>query len=208
MIRNIAFIHTVAMLVDRFRPRFQQELPATRCFHMLDESVLQDLLREGPSPSITRRVVALATLAADAGADELDVVPDFGALADRDSRLLLDDLAAISSLGLPVKVIVESGRLEAEALELLVEVSLDAGVRFLKSGSGFGPPVTVAQVQRLRQLARGRAGIKASGGINSLEMALELVEAGATRLGTSRGILLMQALRQPAAPSDAPTTLT
>ena len=69
MIRNIAFIHTVAMLVDRFRPRFQQELPATRCFHMLDESVLQDLLREGPSPSITRRVVALATLAADAGAD-------------------------------------------------------------------------------------------------------------------------------------------
>lgn len=62
--------------------------------------------------------LAEAEAAADAGADELDVVPDFGALADRDSRLLLDDLAAISSLGLPVKVIVESGRLEAEALEL------------------------------------------------------------------------------------------
>jgi deoxyribose-phosphate aldolase len=78
----------------------------------------------------------------------------------------------------------------------LVEVSLDAGVRFLKSGSGFGPPVTVAQVQRLRQLARGRAGIKASGGINSLELALDLVEAGATRLGTSRGVALMEALRR------------
>jgi deoxyribose-phosphate aldolase len=140
--------------------------------------------------------LAEAEAAADAGADELDVVPDFGALADRDSRLLLDDLAAISSLGLPVKVIVESGRLEAEALELLVEVSLDAGVRFLKSGSGFGPPVTVAQVQRLRQLARGRAGIKASGGINSLELALDLVEAGATRLGTSRGVALMESLRR------------
>ena len=140
--------------------------------------------------------LAEAEAAADAGADELDVVPDFGALADRDSRLLLDDLAAITSLGLPVKVIVESGRLEAEALELLVEVSLDAGVRFLKSGSGFGPPVTVAQVQRLRQLARGRAGIKASGGITSLELALDLVEAGATRLGTSRGVALMEALRR------------
>jgi Asp/Glu/hydantoin racemase len=69
VIRNVAFIHTVAMLVERFRPRFQAELPDTRCFHMLDESVLQDLLKGGPSPSITRRIVGLATLAADAGAD-------------------------------------------------------------------------------------------------------------------------------------------
>jgi hypothetical protein len=44
MIRRIAFIHTVAMLVERFRPRFQSELPDADCFHMLDESVLQDLI--------------------------------------------------------------------------------------------------------------------------------------------------------------------
>ena len=69
MIRRIAFIHTVAMLVDRFRPRFQAELPEADCFHMLDESVLQDLLRSGPSAAITRRVTGLATLAADAGAE-------------------------------------------------------------------------------------------------------------------------------------------
>lgn len=69
MIRRIAFIHTVAMLVERFRPRFQLELPDTDCFHMLDESVLQDLLRQGPSAAITRRVCGLATLAADAGAE-------------------------------------------------------------------------------------------------------------------------------------------
>lgn len=68
-IRTIAFIHTVALLVERFRPRFAAELRQQRCFHMLDESVLQDLLREGPSPAITRRIVTLATLAADAGAD-------------------------------------------------------------------------------------------------------------------------------------------
>jgi Asp/Glu/hydantoin racemase len=69
MIRCIAFIHTVALLVERFRPRFQAELPQQRCFHLLDESVLQDLLRDGPSPAITRRIATLATLAADAGAD-------------------------------------------------------------------------------------------------------------------------------------------
>jgi deoxyribose-phosphate aldolase len=53
----------------------------------------------------------------------------------------------------------------------------------------------VEHVKRLRQLARGRAAVKASGGINSLEQAFELVEAGASRLGTSRGVALLQALR-------------
>jgi deoxyribose-phosphate aldolase len=144
-------------------------------------------------PAIKR---AEAEMAVAAGADELDVVPDFGALADRQGTAVLDDLAALTDLGLPVKVILEMGRLDPEALALLVEVSLDAGVRFLKTGSGFGPPVTPAQVERLRELARGRAGVKASGGIADLEQALALVEAGADRLGTSRGVALMQALRQ------------
>ena len=89
----------------------------------------------------------------------------------------------------------EVGRLGPEALELLVEVSIDAGARFLKTGSGFGPAVTAAQVGRLRELARGRAAIKASGGIGGLEQAYDLVEAGASRIGTSRGVALMQALR-------------
>ena len=138
---------------------------------------------------------AEAELAAAAGADELDVVPDFGALAEGDGSSVLADLAPICELGVPVKVIVEAGRLEPEALELLVEVSIDAGARFLKTGSGFGPAVTPVQIGRLRELARGRAAIKASGGISNLEQAYGLVEAGASRLGTSRGVALMQALR-------------
>ena len=139
--------------------------------------------------------LAEAVAAAEAGADELDVVPDFGALADRQSTPIHDELAAICELGLPVKVILEVGRLDPDSLALLVEISIDAGARFLKTGSGFGPPVTVEQVGQLRDLARGRAAIKASGGIASLEQALALVEAGATRLGTSRGVALAQAMR-------------
>ena len=139
--------------------------------------------------------LAEAVAAAEAGADELDVVPDFGALADRQSTPIHDELAAICELGLPVKVILEVGRLDPDALALLVEISIDAGARFLKSGSGFGPAVTVDHIEQLRQLARGRAAIKASGGIANLEHALALVEAGATRLGTSRGVALAQAMR-------------
>jgi len=150
----------------------------------------------GAIPSHVKRAEAEA--AAAAGADELDVVPDFGALADGNSGAVLDDLAGLTDLGLPVKVILEMGRLDPAALELLVEVSIDAGARWLKSGSGFGAPVSAAQVQRLQELARGRAAVKAAGGIADLEQAFALVEAGATRLGTSRGVALMQALRHPA----------
>ncbi len=138
---------------------------------------------------------AEAETVAALGADELDVVPDFGALADGRGNVVFDELAALCELDLPVKVILEVGRLSPEAIELAVAVSIDAGVTFLKTGTGFGPPVTVDQVRQLRQLARGRAAVKASGGISSLEMALDLVDAGATRLGTSRGVALMKALR-------------
>jgi deoxyribose-phosphate aldolase len=146
----------------------------------------------GAVPPDVKRAEAEAAL--EAGADELDVVPDFGALADGDSRTLLADLAPIVEVGLPVKVILEQGRLSGEALQLLVEVSLDAGARFLKTGSGFGPPATPAQVGQLRELSRGRAIVKAAGGIHSLDTALALVEAGAGRLGTSHGIALMASL--------------
>jgi deoxyribose-phosphate aldolase len=146
----------------------------------------------GAVPPDVKRAEAEAAL--EAGADELDVVPDFGALADGDSRTLLNDLAPIVEMGLPVKVILEQGRLSAEALGLLVEVSLDAGARFLKTGSGFGPPATPDLVGRLRELSRGRAIVKAAGGIHSLDTALALVEAGAGRLGTSHGVALMASL--------------
>jgi deoxyribose-phosphate aldolase len=161
----------------------------------------------GPSPQLVSVVgfpfgaippavkLAEAEAAAAAGADELDVVPDFGALADGDSNAVLEDLAAICNLGLPVKVILEAERLPPASLELLVEISIDAGARFLKSGSGFGPAVTPALVEQLAHLARGRAAVKASGGIADLEQAFALVEAGASRLGTSRGVTLLQALR-------------
>ena len=158
----------------------------------------------GAIPAEIKR--AEAEWAAATGAEELDVVPDFGALADGDSRAFCNDLAPIVELGLPVKVILELGRLGHAALELAVEASIDIGATMLKTGSGFGSGATVEQVNQLRQLARGRAAVKAAGGISSLEQAVALVEAGASRLGTSRGVALMQALRQggsaPAADSN------
>jgi deoxyribose-phosphate aldolase len=148
---------------------------------------------------------AEAEWAAAAGAEELDVVPDFGALADGDSRSFCNDLAPIVELGLPVNVILDMARLQPETLSLAVEASIDVGTAMLKTGSGFGPAATVAQVQQLRSLARGRAGVKAAGGITGLEQALALVEAGASRIGTSRGVALIEALRRGPQPQHSGT---
>jgi Asp/Glu/hydantoin racemase len=68
--RRLAVLHTVAMLVDRFKGLLAGAVPGSvDIVHMLDESLLRDLMREGQTPAITRRVVALATQAADSGAD-------------------------------------------------------------------------------------------------------------------------------------------
>jgi Asp/Glu/hydantoin racemase len=66
---RIAFVHTAGFLVEEFRRLAQENLPGVDVFHVLNESLLKDLLRTGPSPSITRRIVQQITLAADADVD-------------------------------------------------------------------------------------------------------------------------------------------
>jgi Asp/Glu/hydantoin racemase len=66
---RIAFVHTVGFLVEQFRRLAQENLSGVEVFHVLNESLLKDLLRMGPSPAITRRIVQQAVLAADADVD-------------------------------------------------------------------------------------------------------------------------------------------
>src|SRR5580698_98016 len=66
---RIAFVHTVAFLVDMFRETMDRELPHVEVVHILNETLLKDLLRDGASPKITERIVRQAILAADADVD-------------------------------------------------------------------------------------------------------------------------------------------
>jgi deoxyribose-phosphate aldolase len=143
--------------------------------------------------------LAEATWAAAHGADELDVVPDFSALVTGDSGGFAEDLAAITGLGLPVRVVLDMARLPEELLATAVEASIDAGATGVQSGNGFGPPCQAADIAVLSGLCRGRCAIKAAGGIHQPELALELLEAGAALLGTSSAPELLQALRRPIA---------
>ena len=76
--------------------------------------------------------------------------------------------------------------------KLAAEVSMDAGAAFLKTSTGWNGGATVADVKLLKEVAQDRIGVKASGGIRTVDQALELILAGATRLGTSRGVDLLR----------------
>lgn len=126
--------------------------------------------------------------AVENGASELDVVINLGWLKAGKTEELHRELAEIcEETGKTVKAILETTLLtDAEKL-LAAEVCMEAGVAFLKTSTGWNGGATVADVKLLKEFARERVGIKASGGIRTIDQALELIVAGATRLGTSRG---------------------
>ena len=122
--------------------------------------------------------LAEAEWCATQGAQELDVVPDFSALANGDSGTFAEELAALCELGVPVRAVLDMARLESEQLELAVEAAIDAGAAGLQTSNGFGPACHADQILQLKQLTRKRCAIKAAGGIHSLSHAGELLLAG------------------------------
>lgn len=131
--------------------------------------------------------------AADNGATELDVVIHYGGLKVGRIDEIYQELAQIcEETGQTVKAILETALLTDEEKRLAAEICMDAGVQFLKTSTGWQGGATVDDVRLLKKVARGQIGIKASGGIRTIEQALDLVVAGATRLGTSRGPELLR----------------
>jgi deoxyribose-phosphate aldolase len=127
------------------------------------------------------------------GADELDVVINVGWLKQGNLDALHQELADICGLsGSPVKAILETTLLTNDEKRMGAKVCMDSGVAFVKTSTGWHGGATVEDVRLLKEITRDRIGIKASGGIQTPEQALDLILAGASRLGTSRGVELIQ----------------
>ncbi|MBD2365167.1 deoxyribose-phosphate aldolase [Anabaena minutissima FACHB-250] len=130
--------------------------------------------------------------AAENGATELDVVINLGWVKIGNTEAIHREIAEIcEATGQTVKVILETNLLTDAEKKLAAEIAMDAGAAFLKTSTGWSGGATVADVRLLKEVARDRVGIKASGGISTIEQALDLILAGATRLGTSRGVDLI-----------------
>ena len=135
--------------------------------------------------------------AVDDGVDELDAVINIAALKSQNWNHVQHDIEgvarAIHLRGRVSKTILECGLLTEEELRRVVEIAKEAGIHYLKTGTGFhGYPATVEMVRLLKSLAGTDMKIKAAGGIRTREMAILLQEAGADRIGTSVGPLLVE----------------
>ncbi|MBD2580097.1 deoxyribose-phosphate aldolase [Oscillatoria sp. FACHB-1406] len=144
----------------------------------------------GATTTATKRYEAQE--AVENGATELDVVLNLGWLKMGDSESIYREVASIcEESGQIVKVILEMALLTPTEKRLAAEICMDAGAAYLKTSTGWFGGATLEDVRLLKEITKGRVGIKAAGGIHTAEEALELVLAGATRLGTSRGVELL-----------------
>ncbi len=130
------------------------------------------------------------------GAAEIDMVIALGALKDGDHAVVRADIAAVRAACREqvLKVIIETCLLDAAEMRLACTLAVEAGADFVKTSTGFSTGgATVADVALMRATVGDAVGVKASGGVRSLEAARALIAAGATRLGTSSGVALVTA---------------
>ncbi|WP_163995313.1 deoxyribose-phosphate aldolase [Pyxidicoccus caerfyrddinensis] len=129
-----------------------------------------------------------------AGAREIDMVLNVGALKSRDYALVHQDIATVvdAARPLPVKVILETSLLTDEEKVLACALSKAAGAAFVKTSTGFGGGgATAEDVALMRRVVGDDVGVKASGGIRSAEDAMKMLRAGANRLGASASVAIV-----------------
>jgi deoxyribose-phosphate aldolase len=133
------------------------------------------------------------------GAREIDMVSNIGALKSGDTQLYFSDINEVAAFcgrsKTLLKVILECCYLTDEEKVRGARLAEQAGANFVKTSTGFGTGgATVADVSLLRKVLANRTGVKAAGGIGTLAKALEMINAGANRIGTSSGTKIIDEL--------------
>ncbi len=132
-----------------------------------------------------------------AGADEIDMVINISNVKAGRDDLIKDEIAAIKRAcdGHLLKVIIETCLLTDEEKERVCRIAVSAGADFVKTSTGFSTGgATIEDVTLMRHVVGPHIGVKASGGVRTLEDVKKMVAAGATRIGTSGGVKIMQGL--------------
>jgi deoxyribose-phosphate aldolase len=141
-----------------------------------------------------------AKLAIEAGAHELDMVIQIGLLRAGNHGAVLDDIQGVVNVArrahsskILVKVILETSLLNKEEQQIGCQLVEKAGADFVKTSTGFtGSGATIEGVGFLRRMVGQRLGVKAAGGIRDLITAVALVNAGASRIGSSSSVEIMK----------------
>ena len=129
-----------------------------------------------------------------AGAGEIDMVLNIGALKDGLFEVVRDDIAQVkrACVAVPLKVILETCLLDEAQKIRACEISRELNVAFVKTSTGFSRSgATLEDVALMRKVVGNAVEVKASGGVRDYATAVAMIEAGATRLGTSSGIAIV-----------------
>lgn len=153
-----------------------------------------------PLGASTSAVKAFETKnAIENGATEVDMVINIGALKDKNYDVVENDIKAVveAAKGKALtKVIIETSLLTDEEKVMACKLSVSAGADFVKTSTGFSTGgATAEDVALMRKTVGPDVGVKASGGVRSLEDAQNMVNAGATRIGASSGVAIMNGLK-------------
>lgn len=129
------------------------------------------------------------------GADEIDMVIPVGALKDKDYAKIKREIQTVVQAASPavVKIIIETCLLTDEEKRIAAQLCVEARAQYVKTSTGFSKGgATLHDVALLRTAVGPNFGVKASGGIRDRATAIAMIEAGATRLGTSSGIAIIE----------------
>jgi len=160
----------------------------------------------------TEEKINEAKTALEDGATEIDMVINIGAVKDGNWQYVEDEIRQVAQAIAPagLKVIMEIGFLTRDELIHACKVAQSAGAAFVKTSTGFGPRTpTVEDIKIMRQTVGEKMGVKASGGIHTLEQAQAMIEAGANRIGTSSALQIIgveEAENNPPASGNARST--
>ena len=162
------------------------------------------------SPSVCIEAIESTLAVARAGAQEIDMVINVGALKSADYRLVERDIASVVAAshggGAIVKVIIEAALLSDDEKVKACVLSQAAGADFVKTSTGFGPGgATAEDVALMRRVVGREMGVKAAGGVKDLKSAQQMIEAGADRIGASVGVKIVQESQGQTAASPAPS---
>lgn len=128
------------------------------------------------------------------GAKEIDMVINIGALKSKDYETVFEDICRVVKASAPagVKVILETSALNTEEKIIGCTLSKLAGAAFVKTSTGFGKGgATVEDIQLMRSIVGGELGVKASGGVRTVEDAIKMAQAGANRIGASASVAIV-----------------
>jgi deoxyribose-phosphate aldolase len=154
--------------------------------------------------NLTEVKLSEARLALEQGAAELDMVQNAGALRSGDSAFVGAEIASLARLahagGAILKVILETSVLSDDEKVAGCRLALEAGANFVKTSTGFSSAgATESDVRLMRAAVGPSMGVKASGGVRTFDALQRMVQAGATRIGTSSGVQILRDAAQPIA---------